>query len=816
MNAWLDQTQSANILSLGVLRPDPNNPIYSPILEIKREFLLDSPHGAADGKQTDPQKVLVAAIVTNDIVALQAVHQSHLEVAQTLYPSQENGFSMLLIAVVLGQYDILEALLAFQETDCNSIDTALPNYTPLMWAVSVADLKMTALMLQHGADPHLCARENGPSAVTMVEPESSEIYNYFRSHNLIDTTHSPRASGTYETNTFTAEQNDYEDDISYKIRMQSLGATSDSDGLEDMPEANEEALLAMDSYLVELPDFDYKNPLPDQFIKFTESDIPSLLDYIFNLRTLKSANQRDCKTPAAIIFQLIHYSHNKANSSDLTEFLFDCFTSRLRSVTNTKSGVFNMALTNGDIGQKSNAAHGAGDIVLLSYWLSVSQFLHYYLTRGNFYSRYPKFLQELINITQSLIATLSFSINSRLNLLVDDCLLNFTSLVDVNSVLYAKDWNLFKSNKKHPSSYEDIMQMLYPPSLTELMKPSPLRYIQVLGALDYVLKVHSVDSLLRFQTFSQVFYHINCVVFNRLISNSKFCSRVKAIQIRLNISALEDWLRSHNYRPHKPESIGGLSKLLGGTADVQLTSLLDENGKSDDPNSLSFYYRPLYSIGKLQLNPTIELLQYLQIMSGFNDEKSFLNIIKEFNTLNYYQLVKASRLYRYEVGESRVPKNLVQLLKRLMLEQGTLQIERLNMHYMTQTTLLLKELYIYLNPNFIFGVSLPNSQELIETYGAGLGGLRKLRLKKFQPSLTISVMDDIDELIAQNRNGNINESYDYEEDENSAKEVDSNEDEESGVSGLVKENTKVYKQMQPPSILAHKNWGVDDIDANPW
>ena len=92
-----------------------------------------------------------------------------------------------------------------------------------------------------------------------------------------------------------------------------------------------------------------------------------------------------------------------------------------------------------------------------------------------------------MNVTQLLIATLSFSINARLETLVDDCMLRFTSLVDVSNVTYAKDWNLFKKKKTHPNNYDDVLDMLYPPSQSELMKPLPIRYIQVLGALDYVL-----------------------------------------------------------------------------------------------------------------------------------------------------------------------------------------------------------------------------------------------------------------------------------------------------------------------------------------
>ena len=261
---------------------------------------------------------------------------------------------------------------------------------------------------------------------------------------------------------------------------------------------------------------------------------------------------------------------------------------------------------------------------------------------------------------QSLIATLSFSINSRLNLLVDDCIINFTNLVDVSNVLYAKDWNLFKKNKSHPNTYDDILNTLYPPSQNELMKPSPIKYLQVLGALDYVLKIHNVDNLLRLETYSQVFYYINCTIFNRIISQSKYCTRSKAIQIRLNISAIEDWLRSHNMKVYKPETIGGLSKLIKA-GDVKLHYVLNEDSDPQyhkNPHYLQFYYHSLYHVGKYQLQPVIELLQWLQCMSSLNDEESLINTINQFDCLNYYQLVKvANKLYKYEVNEEKLPKN---------------------------------------------------------------------------------------------------------------------------------------------------------------
>lgn len=813
MDAWTADSSVRNILQPDT-GPDPNNPLFAAFVAASQE--LKTQAGNSDGA------AVFSAIADGDLVAVEKLVTADAPLVESFFPDSA-GFTPLIFAILLQEAEIARALLEINGADPDTPDTTAAQYTPLMWAVACKDSAMVSLLFENQADPLLAPKTGGKNALALVPDSSLEIQQFFLAHNVKQSL-SNGDSDIFHLNTFGGDD-DFEDDLAHKTRMMTLVTGPNSDPLDEENELDEEAALATDSELVLLPEFDYAKVLPDQFIKFSDSDIPSLLDYIFGLRTKSSTFQHNTKIPAAIIYQLLHYSHDKVDSKDLTEFLFECFVTRLRSVTNTMSGVFNMALTTGDLSDKKTAG-GAGDIVLLSYWLAVIQMLHFYLVKGKLYGHYPTFLQELVNLVQSLIATLSFLINSRLNLLVDDCILNYTNLVDVSSVLYAKDWNLFKSQKKHPNTYDDILEMLFPPTQNELMKPSPLKYVQVLGALHYVLELHSVDPLLRVQTFSQVFYYINCIIFNRLIANSKYCSRAKAVQIRLNISALEDWLRSRNFRPHKPDTLGGIEALIRRDASnpgVHLDSLLALGEDQSDPRTLQFYYKSLYHVGKAQMMPTIELLQWLQVMSGLLNEEELINTINQFERLNYYQLVKvAGKLYRYEVEESKLPKPLLQLLKRLVAEQGEAQISKSILHYMTQSTFLLKEVYIYLNPNYVFGISLPNTSELIQNYGAGLGGTKKLRAKKYQPSLPMEVMDDVDEILLQNRNENFNDTYDYDKEEDErASEGEVAEETQQTPSGHTApqelfKGDEMFKQMQPPLSLAHKHWGDTEIESNPW
>lgn len=812
-----------------------SDPLFSQILTAKKglQVVLEL---SIDSSSAIPDKSLVELLMAacdGDLVTLESALRSNSDLINKLYPTDLAGLTPLIYAIAFDQEAIVESLLDNHNADPDQHDTLIKNYTPLMWAIYFNQIDIVKILLDHQADPYLAPNEDEPkkNAISMVLPENQEIYEFFKSHNLLGRASSPidNDDSFYSNSITNSTEDDEMNHLSNQIKLQSISAKSgllpedDSDNEDNY--YDEEQILSTDHILRQTPNFEYDKLLPEQYIKFTDSDIPALLDYIFNLRTNIIHSQHDTKIPASIIFQLLRYSHIKVNSDELTTFLFDCFVTRLRSVTNTKSGVFNMAMntasdtvSSGDTSTAQAAAGGAGDIVLLSYWLSVIQFLHFYFCKNDIYIKYPQFLQELINLVQSLIATLSFSINSRLNLLIDDCLLNFTSLVDVSNVLYAKDWNLFKSKKSHPNTYDDIFNMLYPPSQVELMKPSPLRYIQVLGALDYVLKLHQVDTLFRLQTFSQVFYYINAMIFNRLIANSKYCSRVKAIQIRLNVSTLEDWLRSHNYKIFKPDYIGGLDRLTGEQT-FHLKNLLDITNDLKNPHSLSFYYNSLYHVGKSQLTPTIELLQWLQCMSALNDEESLINTINSFELLNYYQLFKImNKLYKYEVDEDKLPKALVNLVKRLMNEQGEKQIQNQhkNLHYMTQSNFLLKEVYIYLNPNFVFGVALPNLTELINNYGSGLGGLRVMRAKKYQPSLPVNIMDDIDDIKQKNRENNVNDTYDYEEEEDNeeVEKIEANDDDTpEKLDGF--KGDELFKTVQLPSSLAHKEWD-NEFEVNPW
>lgn len=182
-------------------------------------------------------------------------------------------------------------------------------------------------------------------------------------------------------------------------------------------------------------------------------------------------------------------------------------------------------------------------------------------------------LQELINTIHSIIIELTSSIHCRLISLIDSTLLAYTTIQDVKQTLYKRDWNFFKKRKQaklllkeknrkqlkeqqkkelHRKSQgqenheeeegqqdgndsddrastnddnnssvslfydKEILRHLYPPSFEEQMKPSPLKIVQIFGALSYVLNLHQTHPIFQQQCLSISVNWFATTLFNKI------------------------------------------------------------------------------------------------------------------------------------------------------------------------------------------------------------------------------------------------------------------------------------------------------------
>lgn len=149
------------------------------------------------------------------------------------------------------------------------------------------------------------------------------------------------------------------------------------------------------------------------------------------------------------------------------------------------------------------------------------------------------------------------------------------------------------------------------PSFTTL---SPHSITSLLSSILYVLQSYEVHPAIIMQAIAQFFHFMSCEIFNRILTNKKFMCRSKALQIRMNLSIIEDWVREqHPYLP------------------LHLTSYFD---------------------------PLIQLVQLLQCVSQLNELSTFVGTTTGFELLNPLQIRRCLLNYRYEVDEPRLPDEI--------------------------------------------------------------------------------------------------------------------------------------------------------------
>src|ERR1700712_510174 len=110
------------------------------------------------------------------------------------------------------------------------------------------------------------------------------------------------------------------------------------------------------------------------------------------------------------------------------------------------------------------------------------------------------------------------------------------------------------------------------------------------------------------------------------------------MQIRMNISSLEDWARINNRQPEHYEH-GSMTSSGETTIDA----------------------------ARRHLAPLIQLLQWLQCFSslGTDDLEALVGTLQQLGRLSWQQLIHAVKHYRPEVGEKSLPKSAMKYLNSM-------------------------------------------------------------------------------------------------------------------------------------------------------
>ena len=382
----------------------------------------------------------------------------------------------------------------------------------------------------------------------------------------------------------------------------------------------------------------------------------------------------------------------------------------------------------------------------------------------------------------------------------------------------------------------EIIKHLYPPTLEEQMKPSPMKIVQIFGALNYVLNLHQIHPLFQQQCLSTAVDWFSTHLFNTILKDrsKKLLCRARAIQIRLNLSSLETWIKNNDLAVQRPKLIDNFMwerfpyTLVQELSEIDLDGPLplknvatykpienyDESSTvvHDTSNSL-FYYQHFHRIAQIYLEPLMELLQWLQIATTLDSEEALDNTRKLLPQLTNFQLLKAINKYHYEINEhkfnSKLKKKLNNEIKQSKLPEKA-----------------------YLDENRVPLLALPTIAELTDAYA---------RDYEFLPFLPDDIQDVLYDIHDRNRKLRMNDETfiagqeidDKDEDtEGELNDDGGNDDNDNGNSKSKNEGAERYSHdagydggnymfselSTPSAAVSRPAWAVADsgIEDNPW
>lgn len=482
---------------------------------------------------------------------------------------------------------------------------------------------------------------------------------------------------------------------------------------------------------------------------FQDHELERILDIIItNMTPKRSPTQKP--VPANLLFLSARYAHYHA-SPELLNTLLMSATDKINDVVERHQW----------------------DMTILAFWMSNATLLLHYLKKDSGLLEstidFQLHLAELINEIFILIIR---DAERRMNKVLDAAMLDHETIPGFEDVHFQNEWNIFRSKAK--SKVPDASETLYrPPSPKRRAQISPRNITSLLSSTLFVLDLYDVHSVITTQIISQLLYWLGAELFNRIMTTRRYLARTKAMQIRMNVSTLEDWARSNN---RQPEHYENGSTMCSGESTVDAA--------------------------RRHLDPVIQLLQWLQCFSSLGEDfDSLLTTLLQLQRLSANQLIHAVKSYRPEVGEKRLPKSAMKYLislqkdpQKLMQDQRRLQEQSTekeagstaptqsnedkstnrpttptnpqkkaeglssvspspsqpspssanvspnppSSEFNSEPTPLL------LNPSMTLPFSLPTSTDMLVTYGAGFGGTNKEQARKYIPTVPTEVLGRLD------------------------------------------------------------------------
>lgn len=464
---------------------------------------------------------------------------------------------------------------------------------------------------------------------------------------------------------------------------------------------------------------------------FQENELERILDIIItNMTPQRSPSQKP--VPANILFLSARYAHYHANP----ELLETLLVSAMNKIN--------------DVVEKHQ-----WDMTVLAFWMSNATLLLHYLKKdGGLMSATTEFQLQMAELINEIFILIIRDAERRMDKNLDQAMLDHEPMPGFEDVQFQHEWKIFRSKPK-AKPIEPLEKRFRPPSPKRRAQPSPRNITSLLSSTLFVLDLYDVHSVIAAQVLSQLIYWLSAEVFNRIMSNRKYLARTKAMQIRMNVSTLEDWARSNNRQPEHYEN-GSMTSTGENTADA----------------------------AKRHLEPLVQLLQWLQCFSSLGEDlESLVGTLQQLTRLSPQQLLHTAKYYRPEVGEKTLPKSASKYIVHLQKAAADRKAARARSPNPPSqveppstpvrgtsekppepspapSRMSLEEDEkdeapdeLLLDPSYMLPFSLPTSTDMLITYGAGFGGVNKERERKYIPTVPPEFMAKLDLNGGNNKNG---------------------------------------------------------------
>ncbi|KAJ5674073.1 Dilute [Penicillium macrosclerotiorum] len=694
------------------------------------------------------QKSLNMAASNGDVERVRKLVQGPIKTYVDVNMPDEEGAVPLIYASCFGHQDVVSALLdagAFvDQQDRNQ-------WSALMWAMTNRHKTIAKILLDHGASPDIKSSSGG-TAFDFAQPgsEISEYlhengYNFGPSAIEDDFYDAGLAHGRFEDeiaeNEMKRRMMMEESAINLEVDLSSLGLDENFEPSDD--EDLEE----------EQQEFVWDRCLNDQMFVFQDHELERILEIIItNMTPQRSPSQKP--VPANLLFLSARYAHYHA-SPELLAALLTSATEKINDVVERHQW----------------------DMTMQAFWMSNATLLLHYLKKDTeLVEATVQFQLHLAELINEIFILIIRDAERRMNKVLDAAMLDHETIPGLEDVAFQNEWNIFR--KKKSEAPEPAEKRFRPPSPRRRAQISPRNITSLLSSTLFVLDLYDVHSVITTQILSQLLYWLGAEIFNRIMSTRRYLARTKAMQIRMNVSTLEDWARTNNRQPEHYEN-GSLTSTGESTVDS----------------------------ARHHLAPIIQLLQWLQCFSSLGDDhESLVTTLLQLQQLSPVQLLHAVKSYRPEVGEKGLTKPAMKFLLEmqrdpdvLYREQFKIQEEKAkadagpapalasgatkedrpktpskdkadanpqapgtsdlgvaspgsaaapsrptSMSAPSRNDDRPSRNSIFLDPTLFLPFSLPTSTDMLISYGAGLGGTNRERARKYIPTVPPEVLTRFD------------------------------------------------------------------------